>query len=147
MINDLLKQLSYDDEAWEGEVTFPVLGDDVLLFIDASENKEPSQSQITKLTWLLENIQTVFPTVEQRVYEYYLDAFSKCRNSLGGYADELMPVLENSAGIWGVVSDPGIYIGPDSDGNEIQLEYECTFDMEHGLRVVILDNEITYVGI
>lgn len=147
MLNELLKKLDYDDETWEGEVSFPVLGDDVLLFIDASENKEPSVSQVSKLTWLLENIQTIFPTVEQRIYEYYQDAYPVCRKTLGAYAEELMPTLESSAGIWGVVSDPGIYIGPDSDGNEIQLEYECTFDVEHGLRVVILDNDITYVGI
>lgn len=146
MINDLLKQLSYDDEAWEGEVSFPVLGDDVLLFIDASENKNPTDTQVAKLTWLADNLSMLFPSVEQAVYEYYQASSKSYRKSLGSYADELMPMMTDCADVWSYVSDPGIYIGPDSDGNEIQLEYECTFDVEHGLRVVISDNEITYVG-
>lgn len=146
MINDLLNALSYDDEAWEGEVSFPVLGDDVLLFIDASEDKKPTQAQTDKLAWLHDNIAALFPTIEARLYEYYQASCDRYRKKLGPDAQTLMPELNSQADVWEFVSDPGIYIGPDSDGDELQLEYECTFDVEHGLRLVILDNEIIYVG-
>ena len=147
MLDELLEQLEYDQGAWEGEVVFPVLGTDVLLVIDASEHENPSDAQKEKLAWLAENIQQIYPSIEENVFAYYKSVFEVYRDALGEYADELMPLLSNSSEVWGVVTEPGIYIAPDYEGNEIHIEYECTFDVEHGLRVIIKNGKIARVGI
>jgi hypothetical protein len=145
MLDELLEQLEYDDVVWEGEVSFPVLGNDVLLVIDASEHENPSNSQIEKLAWLAENIQQIYPSIEANIFTYYKSVFDVYRKALGEYSDELMPLLSNSSEVWGLVTEPGIYIAPDYEGNEIHLEYECTFDVEHGLRVIIKNGKVARV--
>jgi hypothetical protein len=147
MLAELLDQLEYDQGAWEGEVEFPVLGRDVLLVVDASEHENPSDAQKEKLDWLAKNIQLIFPSIEENVFGYYQSVFDVYREALGEYADELMPLLSRSSEVWDTVTEPGIYIGPDYQGNEIHIEYECTFDVEHGLRVVIINGKVARVGI
>jgi hypothetical protein len=147
MLDELLEQLEYDQGAWEGEVEFPVLGSDVLLVIDASEHENPSDAQKANLAWLAENIKKIYPSIEESVFAYYKSVFDVYREALGEYAEELMPLLSKSSEVWGVVTEPGIYIAPDFEGNEIHIEYECTFDVEHGLRVIISNGKVTRVGI
>ncbi len=144
MPHNLLQSLEYTDGEWEAEVAFPILGDDILLVIDANELNGPSDAQKKQLNWLYENIESLFPKVEKSIFNYYQEKFDIYREGLAEHADEFMPKLETQSEVWSHVFEPGIYISFDDD-NEIHLEFECCFDEENGLRVIIKDGEIQQV--
>ena len=99
-----------------------------------------------KLNWLYENINTLITDVENALYLYYQEQLEGYHFRLKEKADELMPVISRSEKVWNHVFEPGIYIAPDED-NEIHLEYECSFDEENGLRVIIRDGKISKISL
>ncbi len=144
MPHNLLQSLEFIDGEWEAEVSFPVLGENTLLVLEANELDGPSENQKEKLNWLYENIQTLITDIESAVFQYYQDQFEGYHQKLGKQASQLMPTLNAAKDVWNQVFEPGIYIAPDED-NEIHLEYECSFDEENGLRVIIIDGKISKV--
>ena len=144
MPHNLLPSLEFIDGEWEAEITFPIFGENTLLVVDANEVDGPTQDQKEKLNWLHENINTLNNDIESALYQYYQDQSEHYHKKLGKQASELMPVLGTAQDIWNQVFEPGIYIAPDED-NEIHLEYECSFDEENGLRVIIKDGKISKV--
>lgn len=146
MPHNLLKSLEYVDGEWEAEVTFPNLGKDILLVVDANELDGPSVDQKEKLNWLYENISTLIHDIENALYQYYQEQRENYHTKLGEKSQELMPTISSAAEVWNHVFEPGIYIAPDED-NEIHLEYECSFDEENGLRVIIQDGKVSKVSL
>ena len=145
MFEEIIKQLKYDGEIWEAELSFPMLGDGVLLSIESGNPNEISRHQKELLEWIYINIEKVYPKVQKSVFIYYKENSETYRSALGEYADELMPIISNESEVWEYVSEPGIYISDDEESNEIHLEYECSFDLEHGLRVVLENGSIKRV--
>ena len=144
MPDNLLESLKYIDGEWEGEIEFPVLGNNILLVIDANELNGPSKNQQEKFSWLHDNIATLMESVEESLYLYYQDQLKSYTKKLGKKVHTLMPKIKSSQEVWQYVFEPGIYIAPDED-NEIHLEYECSFDEENGLRIIIKDGKILKV--
>lgn len=58
-----------------------------------------------------------------------------------------MPKLFAPNEVWNYITEPGVFMFPEDEGGELHLEYECTFDVEHGLRVVIKNGKILRVGL
>jgi hypothetical protein len=83
-------------------------------------------------------------SIEESLYQYYQDQLKNYTKKLGKKVHKLMPKLKSSDKVWQYVFEPGIYIAPDED-NEIHLEYECSFDEENGLRIIIKDGKILKV--
>ena len=146
MPDNLLESLEYIDGEWEGEIEFPILGKEILLVIDANELNGPSSNQQEKLNWMHDNIATLMVSVEESLYQYYQDQLKNYTKKLGKKIHTLMPKIKSPQEVWQYVFEPGIYIAPDED-NEIHLEYECSFDEENGLRVIIKDGEISKVSL
>ncbi len=93
-----------------------------------------------------DNIATLMVSVEESLYQYYQDQLKNYTKKLGKKIHTLMPKIKSPQEVWQYVFEPGIYIAPDED-NEIHLEYECSFDEENGLRVIIKDGEISKVSL
>ncbi len=146
MIQDIINKLEYDDGELSIECSFPILGDDVLIVFDAVDESSLSEKQIKQLSWAYQNIESMYPEIEKQIYAYYLESSPSYRKGLGNQSNELMPELSQPKDVWNYVSEPGIWIMSDEDANDIHIEYECTFDEENGLRVVINNQAIQRVG-
>ncbi|MFW1331625.1 DUF6985 domain-containing protein [Vibrio parahaemolyticus] len=147
IIDNLIEQLELTGNDLEGEVEFPVLGNNVLFTIGLSEASEVEPSHRESITWLYNNISNVFPEIERAVFEYYQSVLPDYHLGLGDYADQLMPNIKESSDVWCYVTDPGVFIFPKVEGGEIHIEFECTFDAEHGLRVVFKEEKLLRVGL
>lgn len=146
-VQDLIDGLERCDDDLEGEIALPKFGNNVLLTIAIGDVGTVSQAQRKSLSSFHESIQEHYPNIERAIFQYYQTVMPTFREALGKYADELMPVLASQSQIWDQVTDPGIFIFPDEEGGELHLEYECSFDVEHGLRVVFQNNHIIRVGL
>ncbi|NIY87371.1 DUF6985 domain-containing protein [Vibrio campbellii] len=147
IIDNLIEQLKITGNDLEGEVKFPMLGNNVLFTIGLSETSEIEPSHRESITWLYNNIANVFPLVEQAVFEYYQSVLPDYHLGLGDYADKLMPHIKEPSDVWCYVTDPGVFVFPEAEGGEIHIEFECTFDAEHGLRVVFKEENLLRVGL
>ncbi|WP_430459186.1 DUF6985 domain-containing protein [Shewanella baltica] len=56
-------------------------------------------------------------------------------------------VLKVSVSIGWPNTEPGVFIFPEDEGGETHIEYECTFDIEHGLRVIFKNGRLIKVGL
>jgi len=146
-IETLIRQLELNEHDLEGEVCFPKLGDNVLLTIALSGGVAVHPSQKHTLDWFYRSIEILYPTIEKAIFEYYVAVLPDYHFGLGDCANELMPQLSSQEDIWNYVTDPGIFIFPEDEGGELHLEYECSFDVEHGLRVVFEGHKLKGVGI
>ena len=146
-IKSILEKLETDGMDLEGETSFPVLGDNVLVTIALSGSNEPHSSQVDTLNWFHNSIQSLYPEIEKTIYDYYMASLPNYHIGLGELSSELMPSLKDKSEVWKYVTEPGIYIFPENEGGDLHLEYECTFDVDHGLRVKFVDRKLSGVGI
>jgi hypothetical protein len=145
--DNIIDQLEMVGHDLEGEVTFPVLGENVLFTLGLSGSGAIEPSHKESIDWLYKNISDVFPSIEEAIFEYYLSVLPDYHLGLGEYAEELMPRIKNSRDVWNHVTEPGVFIFPEDEGGETHIEYECTFDIEHGLRVIFKNGKLIKVGL
>jgi len=143
-IVDQLERIGHD---LEGEVTFPVLGKNVLFTLGLSGTDIVEQLHKESIDWLYQNIANVFPIMEKAIFDYYMSVLPDYHLGLQECADELMPRLKEPVEVWKYVTEPGVFIFPEDEGGEIHIEYECTFDIEHGLRVIFKNGVLVKVGL
>ncbi|MFB2648578.1 DUF6985 domain-containing protein [Shewanella mangrovisoli] len=143
----IIDQLELTGHDLEGEISFPALGESVLFTIGLSGSGEIEQSHKDSINWLYNNIELELPKIEEAIFLYYQRVLPDYHLGLGEYADELMPKLSAPNEVWNYVTEPGVFMLPEDEGGELHLEYECTFDVEHGLRVVIKNGKILRVGL
>lgn len=143
----IIEQLTRGGADLEGEVAFPILGDNVLFTVGLSDtgNVEPLHKE--SINWLYRHISDLFPNIEQAIFDYYLAVLPDYHLGLGEYAVELMPHLKSAEEIWNHVTEPGVFIFPEEEGGEVHIEYECRFDIEHGLRVIFKNEKLLRVGL
>jgi hypothetical protein len=89
----------------------------------------------------------LFPIIEKAVFDYYISVLPDYHLGLEGYAEELMLKLKQPAEVWNHVTDPGVFIFPEDEGGETYIKFECTFDDEHGLRVIFSNGKLIKVGL
>lgn len=145
--DNIIDQLEMVGHDLEGEVTFPVLGENVLFTLGLSGSGVIEPSHKESIDWLYKNISDVFLSIEEAIFEYYLSVLPDYHLGLGEYAEELMPRIKNSRDVWNHVTEPGVFIFSEDEGGETHIEYECTFDIEHGLRVIFKNGKLIKVGL
>ncbi len=145
--DNIIDQLEMVGNDLEGEVTFPVLGENVLFTLGLSGTSVVEPLHKESINWLHKNIADLFPIMEKAVFDYYISVLPDYHLGLEEYAEELMPNLKEPAEVWNYVIEPGVFIFPEDEGGETHIEFECTFDVEHGLRVIFSNGKLIKVGL
>ncbi len=143
----LIGQLKLSGFNLEGSVAFPILGDGVLLTIGLSGDLEIHDSQMETLDWFYQSIELLYPQIVYAIFDYYKSVLPNYHLNLGDHASELMPPISNSEEIWKYVTEPGVFIFLEDEGGNLLLEYESSFDVEHGFRVVFENRKLIGIGI
>ncbi len=145
MITDpVFGPLQYED-FWSGHVSLKHLGDEIPIEIEADESG-PTDSQRVALSDLSKNQETLKAKLEKAIFEFYSSMHSVFRKGYDpDYVDVDVPFLKESNQIWSLMSDLQVFI-PEEDEGGILLLWECTWEMEHGLGVRILNGEVDEIG-
>jgi len=133
------------------------------VFIVDDDGDGPSPEQERAFEFLKENAETVVRNAFQSIHQYYMD-YMRTGHS-GSWPNPAFqaavlpdnrtiresPWLDSPEGIKALIRYPGISIEPvyeDSEGEvaDIRLSFDCDWDMEHGLAVLLNEDRVIAVG-
>lgn len=133
------------DLFWEGASPIEGLGDVVHIRID-SELSPPSTDQRNRLSEFARTFQSIRPYVEIALFQYYTTVRDEYVLSYTGTsALESVPELATASEIWTLLSDPAVFVTNHDD--QIVVRWECEWDIEHGIEVVLERGKVLSVGI
>ena len=108
---------------------------------------EPSAQQERVFVHFLENQDTICNAVIQTIFRYYQSNWGYWRSGDAGH-DLSIPELQSLSDLKTVVRFAGLYVYDDSNGGGAILGFcfECTWDIEHGLGVLVRDGRVIKLG-
>ncbi len=138
----IINHLKTSDDELEFEGNIPDFSNNVFIIF---EGNEVTNEQKNSLNIFLNSIIELKSRLESSLYNYYLESMEVYREALEEYADELMPQLSNKSDVWKYINEPSVYFP--NVPNEFEIQFEATFDVEHGVRVFMKDGNIFEVSL
>ncbi|WP_027086698.1 DUF6985 domain-containing protein [Cohnella panacarvi] len=147
-INDaIFGELEYN-YIWFRDITIDFNGKETVisLSVNGEEDGKFDEVQYEAYNAFIKNWKQIQHDILQPILDYY----NKTRYELGydvGF-NENYPVVDTTAQILEMVKLDGISIpyGGIYEGRGIGLAFECTWDTENGLGVLLIDEQVTEVG-
>jgi hypothetical protein len=135
------------DVFWNGWLSTG-LGPKVRLEIDADNDTDPpSKRQREALGRLIRKETSTLARAQAALARYYREIVPHYRAS-GYLSPESTPELAADADIWRLLSCPAIFVPVQVDRKQrLRLQWECTWDVEHGVEVELKNNAVASVGI
>lgn len=135
------------DVFWNGHASLDHFGGDLAIEIEAG-NQGPTDKHRGVFTALVEIQVNLKSQIEEKVFEYYNSIRESYREAYDpDYVDQDVPIIEDSNKVWSLLNSFYIHI-PEQEGNSwvVLLLWECSWDIEHGLGVKVIDGEVVDVG-
>lgn len=147
-INDpIFGELVYE-YGWAKDTIIRFFGKEteISLMIDGEEDGEFDEEQYMAYQALMQNWEDLQPSLLQKILDYY----KQNRHELGYdiRLNENYPLIETSDQILEMISLDGIVV-PYADifeGRDIGITFNCTWDIENGLGLRLLNEKIIEVG-
>ena len=121
-----------------------------LTFAPEGRDEQPlTEKELALVGWVVDHEEQVLEAALQGLYEYY----PKAKEQLTGFLDdetldELYPAISSKYELKGLLYIPSIHIHPIfKDGVPfIGVEFECEWDVEHGVGIVMHGTTVHEVG-
>ncbi|KMP36559.1 cytoplasmic protein [Bacillus cereus] len=148
-INDaVFGELEFNNYDWIGYKNIEFFGNEVkvALIVRGEDDGQFEEEQYMAYNFLIERWQQL----QQSILEPILDYYKQKRYELGYDVkfNENYPLIETTTQIIEKITLVGIFV-PDNDlidFLDIGLTFECTWDMENGLGLCFVKDEVTEVG-
>jgi hypothetical protein len=143
--------LDWDDcEWWVGEVSVS-FGNCAGLQVaphDPAVSRMPTSAQGNALAYLMQNGDQVFAAVLKALLPYYQRMRPKYIEFLGRDADRLMPEATQPEALASLIDLRQVHVHPweKSGIGYVGLEFGCTWDVEHGLGVMMHNDRVVDLG-
>lgn len=137
---------------WEGEYTFQFFGRDVTVRMalggwDEDEPVAPVQREAVE-HFTLHKVD-LCAQADDALYAHYLERLPELREQFGDDADKLMPVVADKHELSKLVT-PDFFLVPyprrGSTDRVVALMYNCTWDIELGIAIKFVNEQIVEVG-
>ncbi|MDM5155457.1 DUF2004 domain-containing protein [Bacillus sp. DX1.1] len=147
-INDaVFGELEYD-YAWSKDTTINFFGNEVeiALMVDGEEDGKFDKEQYESYASLMQN----WEQLQQSFLQPILDYYKQKRHELGYDVaiNENYPLIETTDQILEMISLDGIVVPYAGifEGRGIGLTFDCSWDMENGLGLLLVNEKVTEVG-
>ncbi|WP_242274684.1 DUF2004 domain-containing protein [Bacillus cereus group sp. BfR-BA-01310] len=147
-INDsVFGKLEYDF-VWSKDTTISFLGNEVEieLIVKGDESGQFEEEQYVAYTSLMQN----WEHLQQRFLQPILEYYKQERHELGYdiEVNESYPLVETTDQILEIINLDGIIVPYAGifEGRDIGITFNCTWDIENGLGLRLLDEQVTEVG-
>ncbi|RJG14925.1 DUF6985 domain-containing protein [Paenibacillus thiaminolyticus] len=147
-INDpIFGELEYK-YGWSKDTTIHFLGKEieVALMIDGEEDGEFDEEQYTAYQSLMQNWEQLQLSLLQPILDYY----QQKRHELGYdiALNENYPLIETIDQLLDMITLEGIVVpyGEIREGRDIGILFNCKWDVENGVGLRLLDEEVIEVG-
>ena len=143
--------MEWDDcEWWDGEISL-TFGERVGLTVtpyDLGASRLPTFTQGQALTYHMQNGDQVFAAVLDALLPYYQRMRPKYVEYLGDDVDQLMPALDKAEGLKQLVDLRQVHVPPwqNSGVGYVGLQFGCTWDVEHGLGLLMHKDRVVQLG-
>lgn len=148
---ELMDEIRFEGYSWKTKIEISLFGNmtQTTLDLDGEKDEKPSKFQIKAVEKLIDNIDTISHEIPHKIFEYYMANIDEYRDRFGDSADTYMPIIESADALKNLVKIQSIYVRDSFDdiSSKIGILFQCMFEFEHGLAIVIDDGEITDVGI
>ncbi|PNQ79206.1 MULTISPECIES: DUF2004 domain-containing protein [Paenibacillus] len=147
-VNDpIFGELEYN-YSWAKDTTIHFFGreTEIALMIDGEEDGEFDEAQYTAYQSLMQN----WEQLQQSFLQPILDYYQQKRHELG-YDTELnenYPLVETTDQLLEMITLDGIVVPYAGiyEGRDIGILFDCTWDIENGLGIRLLNEKVTEVG-
>ncbi|MCA9027310.1 MAG: hypothetical protein KDA86_19025 [Planctomycetaceae bacterium] len=143
--------MDWDDcDWWVGEISLS-FGSSVGLNVtpfDPTKSRLPSTAQSDALAFQLNNGQRVFAAVLDALWAYYQRIRPRYIDYLGSDVDQLMPALDNPEALMRLIDLRQVHVHPSEKSGiaHVGLQFGCTWDIEHGLGVMMHNDRVVELG-
>jgi len=147
-INDpIFGELEYE-YGWAKDTIIRFFGKEteISLMIDGEEDGEFDEEQYKAYQALMQNWEGLQPSLLQSILDYYKQKRHELGYDIG--LNENYPLIETPDQILEMITLDGIIV-PYADifeGRDIGITFSCTWDIENGLGVRLLNEKIIEVG-
>ncbi|MED1559384.1 DUF6985 domain-containing protein [Bacillus paramycoides] len=148
IINDsVFGKLEYDF-VWSKDTTISFLGNEVeiALIVKGDESGQFDEEQYVAYTSLMQN----WEHLQQRFLQPILEYYKQERHELGYdiEVNESYPLVETTDQILEMINLDGIIVPYAGifEGRDIGITFNCTWDIENGRGLRLLDEQVTEVG-
>ncbi|POR27205.1 DUF6985 domain-containing protein [Paenibacillus polymyxa] len=143
----ILGELEYN-YSWAKDTTIHFFGKEteIALMIDGEEDGEFDEAQYTAYQSLMQN----WEQLQQSFLQPILDYYQQKRHELG-YDTELnenYPLVDTTDQLLKMITLDGIVVPYAGiyEGRDIGILFDCTWDVENGLGIRLLNEKVTEVG-
>ncbi|PGZ98485.1 DUF2004 domain-containing protein [Bacillus pseudomycoides] len=147
-INDVVfGKLEYD-YVWSKDTTINFFGNkvEIALMVDGEEDGKFDKEQYEAYNSLMQN----WKQLQQSFLQPILDYYKQERHELGYdiEVNENYPLVETTDQILEMISLDGIVVPYAGifEGRDIGITFNCTWDIENGLGLRLLNEQVTEVG-
>ncbi|MGE6260571.1 DUF6985 domain-containing protein [Heyndrickxia sporothermodurans] len=147
-INDpIFGELEYD-YGWSKDTAIHFFGKEteIALMIDGEEDGKFDEEQYMAYQALMQNWEDLQPILLQSILDYYKQKRHELGYDIG--LNENYPLIETTDQILEMITLDGIVVpyADIFDGRDIGIIFNCTWDIENGLGLRLLNEKVTEVG-
>lgn len=139
-----------EEVLWWGKADRTPIGDKVKLVVEMEEEGDPPDDLQREA---FRRFMAMDPSIRQRagkvVYDHYVAVADNYRRFMTpSEAAEQVPPLADEGGIWDLIWSPSVYVPLQTAGPDrrwVMLDWNCSWDMDQGIRVMLENEQIKQV--
>jgi hypothetical protein len=149
-LNDVeLGELSWD-LAWVRPLQCELFGarHTLQLVIVAYDESPPLDIQRQAFAHFLQRAPSIVSEVETELLHYYLNNLEEWREQFGDTADQLAPYASSAADLSRLLRPTHLLVCDPFDSSDriVGFLFDCSWDIEHGVGVKIVNEQVVEVG-
>lgn len=148
MKDEMFGELIYD-YLWEGRVTINLYGEKYEIDLGIEGEEEEGISELQKEAYMMykKKESEISLKIEKAIYEYYCSICDYEREKNDVEIFKKVPNITNHLEMKNLVKPIKLCIPELDDEREIDLLFDCTWDIELGMGVSIVNEEINIIGV
>ena len=134
---------------WSGTADLMIgIGDLAISVSDSSADKLPSESQRNAMAYHLEHEERINGSLFEDLRKHYDRIRPDYVEFLGADATSLMPKIDDVGDLESLVFFTGLFIHPWTKSGHafVGLQFNCEWEMEHALGVLMLKDRVVDIG-
>lgn len=144
--DDVIGILKYNDGNKFKDTKITLFGKEYTVSLNIRGNEDTSIHPYQYMAYKELFKRSLLSDVEEKIFSYYLSEVEELRNMYEEQADEVAPLINDKNELGALVSLFAIVIPKDDKFSEIDMLFECTWDIDGGVGVRIINGVVQEVG-
>lgn len=147
MFDKVLGELNYN-ESWDRKESLRIFEQDYNVELRVYAEEDEEATDIQREAYLLFKNNFDIRKVEDGIFDYYQkEVCEEYRKILKEQADELAPIINDKKELTKLITPTDLIIFYCDDCREVGILFECSWDNDAGLGVLIINEEVETIGV